>query len=812
MKKNDVKNKRKVINMTKVQKTAKLSIVVPCCNVEKYIEQCMDSIVNQTLKDIEIICVNDGSKDKTLELLNKYAEKDARVKVIDKPNSGYGDSMNKGFAMATGKYIGIVESDDFIEPDMFEKLYKAAEENDVDVVKCNFWFYWSEPEKTELHEYFKEEECNQVIKPLEFDNGSLFGRKPSIWSAIYKRDFLVSNDIKFLPTPGASFQDTSFTFKVYSSAKRMYCLYDALHYYRQDNENSSVNNADKKAYCICDEYNEIKKYIEKHPENASKLNRIYGAAFYDTCIWMYERLSTKMRYPYLCDMSKWFTEILDTIGIDNLDFGDAWWKRRDIERISNNPYEYHMWRNEERYDQIGSTFEYKQTITPINNYKAVREQQQKKVEKPFFSIIIPIYNNEKYLRSCLDSMLFQTFENIEVICVNDGSTDHSLSVIEEYAQIDSRIVIINKVNGGPAETRNMGIAVATGKYILFLDSDDYYAENACERVYAEIQNRNNPDAVIFGTNLFPVEPKASEWHYSVLHTPDIYYEAVDDMSLLTVPYLKIYSWRCCFKNDFIIANKLKFNADFKYGEDALFMFEAVVKFKGVAVISDLLYNYRHFSPGSLMNEIQKDYVVFAKEQLRILRQLLLVSSANGINASAKLFEYCCDFIFDSINNCPFPEKEEYVCEFVKIVRKFKLDLHTTEASENSQGFWGYCVDMSQRINRERSFKVRARHFVAKIVGPSRKVFYQHSARLTEQINMQQNTIICLQNQLNQMQEMIRAQQELCMRTEWNSREIIKKYNDDKLWQIPNLIDKVNCIEKVLDTEVNKEDARKVVNE
>ena len=93
----------------------KLSILVPCYNVEKYVAQCLSSIVNQTLQNIEIICINDGSTDKTLEILQSFQTTDSRIKIINKKNSGYGDSMNLGLDMAKGKYIGIVESDDYIE-------------------------------------------------------------------------------------------------------------------------------------------------------------------------------------------------------------------------------------------------------------------------------------------------------------------------------------------------------------------------------------------------------------------------------------------------------------------------------------------------------------------------------------------------------------------------------------------------------------------------------------------------------------------------------------------------------------------------
>ena len=125
----------------------KVSIVIPVYNVEKYLRQCLDSVVNQTLQDIEIICVNDGSKDSSLQIMHEYQAKDPRIKIIDKENSGYGASMNRGFDAATGEYLGIVESDDYAEPDMFEKLYAVAKADDLDVVKSGFFYYYSKPEE-----------------------------------------------------------------------------------------------------------------------------------------------------------------------------------------------------------------------------------------------------------------------------------------------------------------------------------------------------------------------------------------------------------------------------------------------------------------------------------------------------------------------------------------------------------------------------------------------------------------------------------------------------------------------------------------
>ena len=125
----------------------KVTVVVPIYNVEKYLRQCLDSIVNQTLKDIEIICVDDGSTDSSPQIIQEYMDKDSRVKVITKPNSGYGNSMNRGFDMAEGEYIGIVESDDYADPEMFEEMYNVASSNQLDVVKSGFYYYYSIPKE-----------------------------------------------------------------------------------------------------------------------------------------------------------------------------------------------------------------------------------------------------------------------------------------------------------------------------------------------------------------------------------------------------------------------------------------------------------------------------------------------------------------------------------------------------------------------------------------------------------------------------------------------------------------------------------------
>lgn len=238
-----------------------VSVLVPIYNVEEFLPECLDSLVGQTLKNIEIICINDGSKDDSLGIIKEYAKKDSRIVLLDKKNTGYGDSMNQGLKKATGEYIGIVEPDDFIDLDAFEKLYRLAKENDVEVVKGNYYCYYGNTnEDRDKSNLFPLDELGRVIDPRN-ENG-IFYQAPCIWAAIYKTEFLKSNNIDFLPTPGAAYQDAGFNFKVWASARRAYFVRRAFLHYRQDNSNSSVKDSSK-IYCVKDEYDAVEKFLEE---------------------------------------------------------------------------------------------------------------------------------------------------------------------------------------------------------------------------------------------------------------------------------------------------------------------------------------------------------------------------------------------------------------------------------------------------------------------------------------------------------------------------------------------------------------------
>lgn len=220
----------------------KVSIIVPAYNVEKYLRQCLESVINQTLKEIEIICIDDGSPDNCGAIIDEYAQKDTRIVAIHKENGGYGSALNYGFSIAKGEYIGIVESDDWIAPNMYELLYNKAIETNSDIVKGTFYsvldsandYKRINPNLPKLSKYG----CFTLTQHPEILN-----MHTSLWSAIYKKE-LIQNKIKVVEDI-KPYEDLLFATEAYVLAKSICVVQEPLYYYRCDAQNSTNNTVKK---------------------------------------------------------------------------------------------------------------------------------------------------------------------------------------------------------------------------------------------------------------------------------------------------------------------------------------------------------------------------------------------------------------------------------------------------------------------------------------------------------------------------------------------------------------------------------------
>lgn len=257
--------------------TPKISILIPVYNSSRYLQQCLDSLQRQTMRELEFVVVNDGSTDNSLEIIKQYKKKDSRFTIIDKTNTGYGSSLNLAMKKACGQYIGIVEPDDFCSLDMYEKLWKEAlRYNFPNIIRANFYSYSNQKGDQPAHGIPTTEKENVFLLP------------PAIWSAIYKLDFLTHYGIFFLETPGASYQDLGFFYKTMLTDKQPRFVAQPLYHYRIDNAESSIR-SDKKVNSVVIEHASIASFINSR--HSSK-NGYYVGKFANY-LWNINRLSKK---------------------------------------------------------------------------------------------------------------------------------------------------------------------------------------------------------------------------------------------------------------------------------------------------------------------------------------------------------------------------------------------------------------------------------------------------------------------------------------------------------------------------------------
>lgn len=225
----------------------KVSIIMPSLNVAPYITECMESVIHQTLQDLEILCVDAGSTDGTWEILEEYSKRDGRIRLIRSPQKSYGYQMNLGIREAVGEYVGIVETDDFILLEMYQELYTYAKENNAEFVKSDFDVFTTFPDGERLFLKYSLEKYSSARYHTVFMSEDYFNSKCTIdvfaWNGIYKKAFLKENRIWFQETPGAAFQDCGFRYQVALNARRGFFLDRSFYCYRRDNTNSSTYNS-----------------------------------------------------------------------------------------------------------------------------------------------------------------------------------------------------------------------------------------------------------------------------------------------------------------------------------------------------------------------------------------------------------------------------------------------------------------------------------------------------------------------------------------------------------------------------------------
>lgn len=464
----------------------KVSAIIPVYNAEKYIEQCIGSLLQQTLGEIEIICVDDGSSDNSVEIINDFCKKDSRISLVRQKNSYAGVARNTGLKYAKGKYVVFLDADDFFAPDMLLSMYEKAESDHAQICICSAKNF---NEKTGEYTW-PAHYLNTDFLPAEtpFSAAEISRRifnavSPAPWTKLFRKDYIVDNGFQFQPLKKTN--DLFFVYTALACAERITYINKPFVNYRIENSSSLQGTT---AELSTDFYKAL--FALKEELQKKKIFTAFEQSFVNrslsACLYALNKITNKENYLSVADFLRdSFFYHLDVLGHSRGYF----YNKSDFEKLA------------EILESTSAALWDSRAVVPAEKPKVDISKWECPVEIANdgivkVSVIIPVYNVELYLNECVDSVINNTLKDIEIICVDDGSTDRSSEILAQYEKADSRIVVIRKENGGLSSARNAGVAAATGEYIVFLDSDDYIEPKALEYLYAEAK-KDNLDQLFF---------------------------------------------------------------------------------------------------------------------------------------------------------------------------------------------------------------------------------------------------------------------------------------------------------------------------
>ena len=537
----------------------KISIVMPVYNESDLLEKSILSVAKQTLDDFEFIFVNDGSTDDSLNVLNNLSEKHDFIKVFSQENQGSGKARNLGMSKASGVYIAFLDADDFyIDDNALEKLYGVAVENNADLVTGNIKLLNKEGKFSPFAhlEYYAD---YKEILPEEY------GIPWSFYKSIYKKEFLDENNILFPDLFKG--QDSVFLAEVLSKVDKIYAVPADVY------ANLYINDAKQ-----CNTFKKRHDYIMHY----------------------------KMVFDYLSDSK--FIEIRHSLRHQMMGFIDMMGVKGATDTLKSiqdvfrdNPK---VLRDCEEYFY----FKYKNT-EGLNNLV----RWDKNPDKPRISVIIPVYNAEKFLDESIGGLLNQTFDDFELICVNDGSKDNSLEILNDFASRDARVIVIDKENGGCGSARNRALDEARGEYIYFFDPDDKVPKNTFEEAYKNAIS-NDSDVVVFKAGTFNDDGKAKKLFFNYkkfLKVNKFNHFTFNWHDEKTIVLNKGYApWSKLYKKELLDSyDDFRFDIGIAF-DDVPFHVKTMLRACHISYVNKILYWYRVDNSDSVNNTSSNGYDIF----------------------------------------------------------------------------------------------------------------------------------------------------------------------------------------------------------
>ena len=536
-----------------------ISIIVPIYNTEKYLHQCLDSILNQTYTNFEVLLVNDGSTDSSGMICQEYVGRDSRFRYFEKDNGGVASARNLGLERSGGAYITFIDSDDWIEPNYLEVLYTALKESNTDVAISTYKRF-AQDGVFYLRSYSREDDEFLNIGTRSRDYfleilprlGELDHSFYSISSKLIKREIignlLFDEQISYA-------EDLNFFFHLYLGVESVVYVRDYTYIYRTHDASTS--------------------------QNVTELKALQELGIYKRMFQQIDRMGLPTFH--------YFKRIENVVAY----------------RISGFP-----------------------SSKAIKEYELFVSEIRERVTypQPLISLIVPIYNVENYLWSCLDSIAKQTYSNIEVLLVNDGSPDGSGVICQEFVASDSRFRYIEKANGGLSDARNVGIVRAQGEFLSFVDSDDWIEPTYVEDLYRAALF-NDAEVVVSNYKKFDVKDNCY-W----IHVFDDYYEThySGEELIQQLPALERKDFSFTTSWGILFAHRLFEAISFPKGktiEDTRTNYRLFAESRRLTYIHKALYNYR-VGVDSISSSITEKLLV---DVLECLMERMAVYAIKGWN-------------------------------------------------------------------------------------------------------------------------------------------------------------------------------------
>ncbi len=318
----------------------KVSVLTPVYNHSiEYVEQCFESLRMQTLQDIEFILIDNGATLESKILINEYLKKDSRFKLISfTENQGYGKAMNTGLKIAQGEYVGFIESDDWAEPDMYEKLYELAVDNDVDVVVSQLFYYYGQTNENNYFNKFPKEFLNKKIDNVTEVRQYIEG-VAAHWAKLYRNDMIKNTHIEYNPSKTAC-PDVGFLYKTFVNAKNMYITPIAYIHYRRDNVNSTINSGDLITEMNYQEHSYITEYLEEKKVNQD----IWDIKIHQECqsyLYKYFNCCYKNKLSFIKKASKSFLNHIQKNRVTYKYFTKR--EKKYFKKIAYHPVKFYLW-------------------------------------------------------------------------------------------------------------------------------------------------------------------------------------------------------------------------------------------------------------------------------------------------------------------------------------------------------------------------------------------------------------------------------------------------------------------------------------